>query len=78
MTDVLMITKAEEEQDTDNAKVAHIVSKEDQMIGYIEGVPIKALCGATFVPTRDPNNYPVCEKCLNVLRQVLSARRGNN
>ena len=27
------------------------------------GAPIEALCGATFVPSRDPKGLPVCPKC---------------
>ena len=78
MSDILTITKAEETLNTDSPKVAHIVGAEDQMKGYVDGVPIKALCGVRFIPTRDPQNLPVCEKCLAVLRQVLAARHGNN
>lgn len=43
--------------------VAHIVTKDEQMRGYIGGEPIKALCGKVWVPTRDYQGLPVCEVC---------------
>lgn len=32
----------------------------------IEGTPITALCGHTWVPQKDPAPLPVCEACLNI------------
>lgn len=32
----------------------------------ILGTPVTALCGYTWVPTHDPNNYPVCEGCKQI------------
>lgn len=29
----------------------------------IEGTPVTALCGFTWVPSRDPKKHPVCEAC---------------
>lgn len=58
--------------DLDEGKVAHIVRKEDHMRGYVMGEEITALCGTRFIPSRDPERYPMCEAC----RQVLSAMQG--
>ena len=44
--------------------VAHIVTKDEQMRGYVGGEPIKALCGKVWVPTRDYKGLPVCEVCV--------------
>jgi hypothetical protein len=30
------------------------------------GTPVTALCGKTWVPTRDPRRYPVCPTCREV------------
>ena len=30
---------------------------------YITGAPVTALCGKTWVPSRDPNRYPMCQTC---------------
>lgn len=43
--------------------VAHIVPKDDITNAYINGVPVLALCGMRFIPTRDPNKFPLCQSC---------------
>ncbi len=35
----------------------------------IEGFPITALCGHTWVPEQDPAPLPVCSRCLEVYQQ---------
>ena len=59
--------------DLEDGKVAHIIRKDDQMRGYVLGEEITALCGQKFIPTRDPDRYPVCEAC----REVLAAAYGD-
>lgn len=29
----------------------------------VNGTPVTALCGYTWVPSRNPENHPVCPKC---------------
>jgi hypothetical protein len=55
--------------EVEEGKVAHIIRKDDQMRGYVLGEEITALCGERFIPTRDPERYPVCEGC----REALAA-----
>lgn len=62
--------------DADEPIVSHVVRKEDHLRGYVEGTPIKALCGKTWVPSRDPQRYPRCERCQEILAQYLA--RGSN
>lgn len=52
---------------------AHICKKEDVTRAYITGEPIEALCGKKWVPTRDPDNYPVCPACKEALNRVQNA-----
>ncbi len=59
--------------DLDEGKVAHIIRKDDQMRGYVMGEEVVALCGTRFVPTRDPEQYPVCGAC----KETLSRLRGS-
>lgn len=49
--------------DGDHDRFAHYVSKEDAARAYIEGTPAKALCGKVWVPSRDPEKYPICPTC---------------
>jgi hypothetical protein len=55
--------------DGDHERFAHIIRKSDEMKGYAMGEEVTALCGKKWVPSRDPNRYPVCPTC----REVLSA-----
>ena len=32
----------------------------------VEGTPLEALCGHVWVPSRDPKQLPVCQKCKDV------------
>ncbi len=47
----------------EEGKVAHIAPAAKITEAYILGTPIEALCGRLFVPSRDPNNLPVCQEC---------------
>jgi hypothetical protein len=44
-------------------EVAHIAPADKITEAYITGVPIEALCGAVFVPSKDPKGKPVCQAC---------------
>jgi hypothetical protein len=47
--------------DDESPRVAHIVAKGSDAEAYVLGTPLEALCGAVFVPSRDPKKLPVCE-----------------
>ena len=59
-----------EDFEFEEPSVAHIVPKDDVMNGYINGVVVVALCGAKFIPTRDPNRFPMCQGCLERLEEL--------
>lgn len=60
----------------DGPEVAHIARKGEVAEAYVTGKEITALCGERFVPTRDPEQYPVCEACMEQLQRIRS--RGAN
>jgi hypothetical protein len=35
----------------------------------VEGFPVTALCGYTWVPSKDPRDKPVCSGCLDIYQQ---------
>lgn len=39
---------------------------------YVEGLEVEALCGYRWIPSRDPQRFPVCPKC-----EVIRASYGN-
>ena len=59
--------------DTEEGKVAHIVKTQPGesavakvMEARIYGYAVEALCGKTFVPSRDPKQVPPCEPCKEI------------
>ena len=67
--------------DHEPPKVAHIVAREndadaDTLVttAYIEGTPLEALCGEVFVPSRDPKSLPPCERCVEIVQEILRMR----
>ena len=64
--------------DDDPDGLAHIVTKDEQMRGYVGGQPIRALCGKVWVPTRDYQGLPICKACEKERdRRVAGMKRMN-
>jgi hypothetical protein len=57
----------------DPVKEAHYAESASVTEGYITGKPVLALCGAFFVPSRDPEKFPVCSTCKDVVDALLLA-----
>lgn len=48
-------------------KCAHIVTPSSAVTeAYIMGTPVTALCGSTWVPSKDPERLPLCEMCKGI------------
>ena len=72
-------TEVEEVATTDDpGRAAHIVFVPDDahttahalvMEARINGTPVTALCGYTWVPSRDAKQFPVCTSCLEIYQQ---------
>lgn len=43
--------------------VAHYVMRHGLTHAYALGLPVVALCGQVFIPTRDPSSLPLCDEC---------------
>lgn len=56
-------------------RVAHIAPADKVTEAYITGVPIEALCGARFVPSKDPKGLPVCQACKEVYEGFILPMR---
>ena len=56
--------------DGDDNRFSHYVKKEDIMRSAIDGVPAVALCGKKWMPNRDPEKYPVCPKCVELMEML--------
>lgn len=40
----------------------------------VEGTPLVAICGYTWVPSRNPENHPVCPKCMELVDMAKDLR----
>ncbi len=58
--------------DGDHDRFAHYVRKNDATRATVEGVPVRALCGKVWVPSRDPSRYPVCPECAKIRERLLN------
>jgi hypothetical protein len=47
----------------DHERFSHYVDKDKLMMAMVEGTPVRALCGKMWVPSRDPQKFPVCPTC---------------
>lgn len=64
------ITERPVTSDGDHERFAHYVKKGDIVRAAVEGLPVEALCGKRWIPDRDPQKYPVCPTCKEILGQL--------
>ena len=77
------VPQLDEELQTAEPAVAHIVKTEPGenaaakvLEARIYGTPIEALCGHVWVPSRDPKQLPVCEKCKGIYEMYRAFNDG--
>lgn len=54
----------------DHDKFAHYVRKEQVTESAITGKAVRAICGKKWVPTRKPDDFPVCPDCKRIYDQL--------
>jgi hypothetical protein len=52
--------------DGDHERFSHFVPKDKLTDAIVNGTPVIALCGKVWVPSRDPQKYPVCPECKEI------------
>lgn len=50
----------------DQERFSHYVPREKLMQAMVEGTPVRALCGKLWVPSRDPQRFPICPQCKEI------------
>jgi len=60
---------------------SHIIERDDNasahariMEARVNGTPVTALCGHVWVPSRNPENHPICQKCLELYEMAKDLR----
>jgi len=52
--------------DGDHERLSHFVEKDKLTDAMVMGTPVVALCGKVWVPSRDPERFPVCPECQEI------------
>lgn len=62
-----LLTRPElQEDDGDHDRFSHYVKKEKIVESAVTGKAVKALCGKKWIPSRDPEKYPICPTCKEI------------
>ncbi len=56
--------------DGDHERFSHFAPKDKVMEAMVMGTPVTALCGKVWVPSRDPQRYPVCPTCKEIYESI--------
>ena len=56
----------------DHERFSHFVDKEKLTEAMVMGTPVVALCGKVWVPSRDPEKFPVCPECKEAWEDLRS------
>lgn len=54
----------------DHEKFSHYVKKDRIIESAVMGSAVVALCGKVWVPSRDPEKFPVCPDCKAVYEKL--------
>lgn len=58
----------------DHDKFAHYVRKNDITESAVTGKAVTAICGKKWVPTRLPDEFPVCPDCKRIYEQLKPSK----
>jgi hypothetical protein len=73
-TDTDLITRPElEEDDGGHDRFSHYVKKEKIVESAVTGKSVRALCGKRWIPSRDPQKYPICPACKEIYEGLRKA-----
>ncbi len=50
----------------DHERFAHYVRKEKIVESAVTGKAVTALCGKRWIPSRDPERFPICPTCKEI------------
>ncbi|SDB88971.1 Protein of unknown function [Raineyella antarctica] len=53
-------------EDGDHERFSHFVPKDKLTEAMVMGTPVIALCGKVWVPSRNPDRFPVCPECKEI------------
>lgn len=57
-------------QSGDHERYSHYVKKNKIVESAVLGSAVEALCGKIWVPSRDPQKFPVCPTCKEIFEKL--------
>lgn len=73
-----LLTKPElKVDDGDHDRFAHYVKKGKIVESAVSGKAVRALCGKKWVPSRDPEKFPICPVCKEIYAGLRPAPEDN-
>ena len=54
----------------DHERFSHYVAKNKLTEAMVMGTPVVALCGKVWVPSRNPDKFPVCPECKEIWQSM--------
>lgn len=60
----------------DHERLSHYVARDKLTEAMVMGTPVVALCGKVWVPSRNPEKFPVCPECKEIW-ETLNPGEGN-
>jgi hypothetical protein len=65
--DTDLLTRPElQDDDGGHDRFAHYVDKNKVVESAVTGKAVRALCGKKWIPSRDPEKYPICPVCKEI------------
>lgn len=68
-TDLLTRPEVEDDEGSHD-RFAHYIKKEKVVESAMTGKAVRALCGKKWVPSRDPEKYPICPACKEIFESL--------
>jgi hypothetical protein len=65
-TDLLTRPELDDNDEGGHDRYAHYIKKEKVVESAVTGKAVRALCGKKWIPTRDPEKYPICPTCKEI------------
>lgn len=62
----------------DHERFAHYVRKDKIVESAVTGIPVTALCGKRWVPSRDPKKFPICPTCKEIYSGLRKDPEGSD
>ncbi|MEZ5200257.1 MAG: DUF3039 domain-containing protein [Micropruina glycogenica] len=62
----------------DHERFSHYVAKNKLTEAMVMGTPVVALCGKVWVPSRNPDKFPVCPECKEIWQSMRPGGGGDD